>query len=151
MRRAREKPGGDFIGDILRLLLVLFFLLFFFVLDDFVSYQAVPQPLPEFLGLVLVVIILASACYLLLVRIEAERWGLVHPILRNGLAGIRANRDYQKILLVVNGCFLAMVAISVISGYIFSRSGQQFLVLCLSIWVTSDLIALWFLGKENER
>jgi hypothetical protein len=141
------KSGRDFIRDILRLYLVLLFLLFFFVLDDFATYQAAPQSLPEFLGQVLVVVVLVLACYLLLVRIETERWGLVHPVLRNGLAGIQANRDYQKILLVVNGCFLAMVAISVISGYVFSRSGQQFLVLCVSIWVTSDLIALWFLGK----
>jgi hypothetical protein len=145
------KSGRDFIRDLLRLLLVLCFLGFFLVLGDFATYRAAPQPLPEFLGQVLVVVVLALACYLLLVRIETERWGLVHPVLRNGLAGIRANSDYKKILLVVNGCFLAMVVISVISGYVFSRSGRQFLVLCVSIWVTSDLIALWFLGKGDER
>jgi len=137
------------IRDALRFLLVLCFLGFFFVLDDFVLSPTTSSSLPRFLGRVLFVAVVALACYLLLVHIEAERWGFVHPVFLNGLAEIRANRDYKKILFVVNLCFLAMVAISVISGYIFSRSGQEFVVLCVSIGAISNLIAFWFLGTRE--
>jgi phosphate starvation-inducible membrane PsiE len=135
------------IRDALRFLLVLCFLGFFFVLDDFVLCPTTCLSLPRFLGRVLVVVVVALACYLLLVRIEKEQWALVHPAFMNGLGELRANRDYKNILIFVNLCFLAMVAISVASGYIFSRSGTEFVILCVSIGVTINLIALWSLGK----
>jgi hypothetical protein len=146
-----ETKYRSLIRDVLRFLLVLCFLGFFFLLDDFVSYSTVPPSLLHFLGQILFVAVPALVCYLLLVRIEAEQWALVHPVFMNALGVIRVDKDYKKILFVVNLFFFVMVAISVLSGYIFSRSGQQFFVLCISVGAAINLMAFWFLGPRKRR
>lgn len=138
------------IRDLLRFLLVLCFLGFFVILDDIVSSSTAPLSLPGVPGVVFLTAVAALVCYLLLVRIEAEHWALVHPVFMNGLRVIRAERDYSIILLVVNLCFLAMVTISALSGYILTRSGQQFIVLLISAGAASNLMVFCFLGRREE-
>jgi len=100
---------------------------------------------------VILIIIPAVIGYLVLVRIDARRWTLIHPLVFVAYDRLRHHKALRNLLILANVSFLIMVGILILSGFLFSEFGLQSLAMFAIIWIGIHVGAIIVLGVMEPQ
>jgi membrane-associated HD superfamily phosphohydrolase len=106
---------------------------------------------PGRIGEVVLVVLLVAGSYLVIVRMDAGTWGLVHPLIPVAYQRFRRERDVVRLVIGMDLFLAVAIILFCLSGWVFRERGITMLLLLIGVGIVANLgiILVAFTAEET--